>query len=138
MASISQDKNFALAAYPGLNSMFNPRTTVRQYCGEPCRAKSLAPLAVEDEAPTLHGTTRADVCIVGGGFCGLWTAIRLKERDSALDIVAIDAFPERLNASGWRDGMAVSDSRTLVNYYRTTPDGRIAFGTGGGMLAYGN
>lgn len=49
-----------------------------------------APLAAEDEAPTLHGTTRADVCIVGGGFCGLWTAIRLKERDPALDIVIVD------------------------------------------------
>jgi putative aminophosphonate oxidoreductase len=54
------------------------------------------------------------------------------------DIVATEPFPERLAAAGWRDGLTISDSRTLVNYYRTTPDGRVAFGTGGGVLAYGN
>ncbi|MEE8172450.1 MAG: FAD-binding oxidoreductase [Alphaproteobacteria bacterium] len=54
------------------------------------------------------------------------------------DIVTTEAFPERLKSSGWSDGLAISDSRTLVNYYRTTPDGRVAFGTGGGFLSYAN
>ena len=34
--------------------------------------------------------------------------------------------------------MAIADSRLLVNYYRTTDDGRIAFGKGGGRLAVGS
>ena len=38
---------------------------------------------------------------------------------------------------GWNDGMSIADSRLLVNYYRTTDDGRIAFGKGGGRLAFG-
>ena len=54
------------------------------------------------------------------------------------DIVATERVPERLDASGWRDGLAVSGSRTRVNYYRTTPDGRVVFGSGGGKLSYGN
>ena len=33
-----------------------------------------------DLAPALQGAQKADVCIVGGGFTGLWTAIRLLER----------------------------------------------------------
>ena len=51
------------------------------------------------------------------------------------DIVATERFPERLDASGWCDGLAVSDSRTRVNYYRATPDGRVVFGSGGGKLS---
>ena len=54
------------------------------------------------------------------------------------DIVATRPMPDRLAASGWADGMCISDSRTLVNYYRPTVDGRVAFGTGGGRLAFGN
>ena len=33
-------------------------------------------------------------------------------------------------------GIAISDSRRLVNYYRRTNDGRIVFGKGGGTLGY--
>ena len=54
------------------------------------------------------------------------------------DIVTTRPMPERLAASGWNDGMCISDSRTLVNYYRPTMDGRLAFGTGGGRLSFGN
>ena len=54
------------------------------------------------------------------------------------DIVTTRPIPERLAASGWSDGMCISDSRTLVNYYRPTMDGRVAFGTGGGRLSFGN
>ena len=54
----------------------------------------------------------------------------------ASDMVATEPIPARLEASGWTDGLAISDSRLLVNYYRTTRDGRIAFGKGGGALSY--
>ena len=56
----------------------------------------------------------------------------------ASDIVATRPMPERLAASGYSDGMCISDSRTLVNYYRPTMDGRLAFGMGGGRLSFGN
>jgi glycine/D-amino acid oxidase-like deaminating enzyme len=55
----------------------------------------------------------------------------------ASDIVATAPVPERLAEIGLTDGVAISDSRLLVNYYRTTLDGRIAFGQGGGLIAMG-
>ena len=32
------------------------------------------------EAPPLTGRHRVDVCIVGGGYTGLWTAIMLRQQ----------------------------------------------------------
>ncbi len=54
----------------------------------------------------------------------------------ASDVVATGRVPDRVAETGWEPGLAVSDSRRLVNYYRTTDDGRIVFGKGGGTLAY--
>jgi putative aminophosphonate oxidoreductase len=55
----------------------------------------------------------------------------------ASDIVATEPAPDTLAAIGWTDGTCISDSRMLVNYYRTTLDGRLVFGRGGGKLAFG-
>jgi glycine/D-amino acid oxidase-like deaminating enzyme len=55
----------------------------------------------------------------------------------ASDIVATTPIPDRLAEIGLTDGVAISDSRLLVNYYRTTLDARIAFGQGGGLIAMG-
>jgi glycine/D-amino acid oxidase-like deaminating enzyme len=41
-----------------------------------------------------HGT--ADLCVVGGGYSGLWTAILAKERDPARDVVLLEG-----NRIGW-------------------------------------
>jgi putative aminophosphonate oxidoreductase len=66
-------------------------------------------LAEDDEqAPQLHGIERADVCIVGGGFTGLWTAIRLKERDPALDVVIVEKDFCGAGASGRNGGFVLS------------------------------
>jgi glycine/D-amino acid oxidase-like deaminating enzyme len=53
------------------------------------------------------------------------------------DLVATPPVPERLAAIGWNDRAGVSDSRLLVHYYRTTDEGRILFGKGGGLLPLG-
>ena len=49
-----------------------------------------------------------DVCIVGGGFCGLWTAIRLKERDPAIDIAIVEKDECGSGASGRNGGFVLS------------------------------
>ena len=38
---------------------------------------------------------------------------------------------------GWTGGECISTARRYLHYFRTTSDGRIAFGWGGGRLAYG-
>jgi len=50
------------------------------------------------------------------------------------DMVATEPIPQDLERSGWIDGASISNSRLMVHYYRTTRDGRIAFGRGGGAL----
>ena len=50
--------------------------------------------------PSLPGGTDADVCIVGGGYTGLWTAYYLKRADPALRIVVLEASFAGFGASG--------------------------------------
>jgi glycine/D-amino acid oxidase-like deaminating enzyme len=70
-----------------------------------------------------------------------WAA-NLKELRNALvvvssDIVATPAIGDRLQEIGWTGGEAITNSQLMVNYYRTTKDGRIAFGKGGWGIAFG-
>lgn len=51
-------------------------------------------------------------------------------------IVATAPTPERLEQIGWTGGEAITDSQLMVDYYRTTRDGRIAFGKGTGMISF--
>jgi len=109
---------------------------VRIYENTPMRRlkRSRPPVVV-----TPQGTIAADkVVIAMNAWAAMFPELHRAILVVSSDIVATERFPERLEASGWRDGLAVSDSRTRVNYYRTTPDGRVVFGSGGGKLSYGN
>lgn len=53
-------------------------------------------------------------------------------------IVVTEPLPEKLEAIGWTGQQSITDSQLMVDYYRTTHDGRIAFGKGTGALAYGS
>jgi glycine/D-amino acid oxidase-like deaminating enzyme len=44
----------------------------------------------DDVAPPLTGEARADIVIVGGGYCGLWTALELKAREPGLDVAIVE------------------------------------------------
>jgi glycine/D-amino acid oxidase-like deaminating enzyme len=50
-------------------------------------------------------------------------------------IVLTAPAPERLAQIGWTGGELITDLRTSVRYFRTTRDGRIAFGGGGGRAS---
>lgn len=53
------------------------------------------------------------------------------------DMVITEPIPDRLQQIGWTGGECVSDSQTLLHYYQTTADGRVAFGQAGGTVALG-
>ena len=57
-----------------------------------------------DSNPALVRTEHCDLCIVGGGFTGLWTAIVAKERDPSHDVVLIDKGEVGGAASGRNGG----------------------------------
>jgi glycine/D-amino acid oxidase-like deaminating enzyme len=58
--------------------------------------------------PALEGRERADVCIVGGGYTGLWTALRLKELEPSLDVAIVEAGVCGWGASGRNGGFAMT------------------------------
>ncbi len=60
------------------------------------------------DAPPLAGHHTADVAIVGGGYVGLWTAIRLKEFAPACDVAVVEADICGGGASGRNGGFALS------------------------------
>lgn len=51
-------------------------------------------------------------------------------------VVATNPIPRRLEDIGWTGGEAITDSQLMVDYYRTTHDGRIVFGKGTGMISF--
>ncbi|HET8969528.1 MAG TPA: FAD-dependent oxidoreductase [Candidatus Nanopelagicales bacterium] len=64
----------------------------------------LADDLVEPTRPALAGDTTADVCIVGAGFTGLWTAYYLLGHDPSLRVVVLEAQTAGFGASGRNGG----------------------------------
>ncbi len=58
--------------------------------------------------PRLKGTRQADLVVVGGGYCGLWTAILAKQRDPDASVVVLEAVSTGWAASGRNGGFCES------------------------------
>jgi glycine/D-amino acid oxidase-like deaminating enzyme len=56
----------------------------------------------------LAGTNRADVCIVGGGYTGMWTAYFLKRAEPTLEVAIVERSWAGSGASGHNDGYAMT------------------------------
>ena len=69
-------------------------------------------------ASRLPGDRDADVCIVGAGFTGLWTAYYLKRTDPSLRIVVLEARFAGFGASGrnggWASALVPGDRRRMA------------------------
>ena len=76
-----------------------------------------------DSNPTLVRTESCDLCVVGGGYNGLWTAIIAKERDPNRDVVLIDAHEVGSAASGRNGGfMEASLTHGIANGQERFPN----------------
>jgi glycine/D-amino acid oxidase-like deaminating enzyme len=62
------------------------------------------PPAAPERRPSLHGQIDADVCIVGGGYTGLWTAYYLAQAAPELRIVVLESQFCGYGASGRNGG----------------------------------
>ncbi|WCB94148.1 Gamma-glutamylputrescine oxidoreductase [Baekduia alba] len=78
------------------------------------------------DAP-LAGITDADLCIVGGGFTGLWAALHAKADDPSRDVVVLEADVAGGGASGRNGGfMVASLTHGLANGLARFPDEMVA------------
>jgi glycine/D-amino acid oxidase-like deaminating enzyme len=68
------------------------------------------PLEPESHA-ALIGDLGADLCVVGAGYTGLWTALLAKERDPHREVVVVEQYETGAGASG-RNGGFCSASLT--------------------------
>jgi glycine/D-amino acid oxidase-like deaminating enzyme len=103
----------------------------------PVRALRAAPGEVE--ARTLDGRVRARTAVVaiGGAAKARRGPLRNALTVTSSHIVLTEPVPDLLEEIGWTGGECITDCRTMLHYFRTTPDGRIAFGLGGGRVAMG-
>ena len=95
-------------------------------------------LGADAVATTSHGRVRAGAAVLAvnsatAGFPGF----RLAHAVASSHIVLTEPVPDVIEELGWTGGEPIADGRTLLHYLRTTRDGRVAFGWGGGRMGFG-
>ena len=87
---------------------------------------------------TGRGRVRAERAVLAAGpALAALRPLRTRLTVGSSHAIVTEPVPEVLAEYGWTGGEAVIDRRTLLHYLRTTPDGRIVFGWGGGRPAAG-
>ena len=90
-------------------------------------------------ARTQRGSVRAGAAVLAvGPSARSFRPLRSRLSVTSSHIVLTEPVPDVIEQIGWTGGECITDGRTLLHYFRTTRDGRIAFGWGGGRLAYGS
>jgi glycine/D-amino acid oxidase-like deaminating enzyme len=91
------------------------------------------------EVGTEGGSVRAPraVLAIGSAAKSRHGPLRGRLTVASSHVVLTEPVPELLEEIGWTGGDCITDCRALLDYFRTTPDGRIAFGWGGGRIAMG-
>ena len=89
-------------------------------------------------AETDGGRVLARAAVLGvGGRLSKLAPLRRRLTLTSSHMVITEPVPDLLDELGWTGGECITDSRHLLHYFRTTPDGRIAFGWGGGRVLPG-
>jgi glycine/D-amino acid oxidase-like deaminating enzyme len=85
------------------------------------------------------GRVRAGAAVLAaGGWLASLRGLRSRLTLTSSHMTITEPVPDLLEEIGWTGGECITDSRALIHYFRTTPDGRIAFGWGGGRVVYGS
>ena len=77
-------------------------------------------IGIPPRGPALPGDTQADVCIVGGGLTGLWTAYHLAEAQRDLRIVVLEKEFAGYGASGRNGGWLSAELSGDLDRYAAT------------------
>jgi glycine/D-amino acid oxidase-like deaminating enzyme len=95
-------------------------------------------LSREGTATTPTGIVRAGSAVLAvnsatAGFAGYRNALSV----ASSHMVVTEPVPDVVEELGWAGGENIHDCRTLLHYFRTTADGRIALGWAGGRMGVG-
>lgn len=74
--------------------------------------------------PPLEGNCSADICIIGAGYTGLWTAHYLKKARPDLEILIVESAFAGFGASGRNGGWLTGGFAWSHERYAETADGR--------------
>ena len=89
-------------------------------------------------AETESGRVRAKAAVLAvNSAAATFPGHRLSLAVASSHIVLTEPVPDVLEELGWTRGETIADGRTMLHYLRTTRDGRIVFGWGGGRMAVG-
>ncbi len=121
----------------GLRDRVAALPSVEVFEGSPVRGLRAGPWGALAQTPA--ATVRAGACVLalGGAANAAGSPFRRRLTVTSSHMAITEPVPELLEQIGWTGGECITDSRAMVHYLRTTPDGRIAFGWGGGRIAYG-
>ncbi len=87
---------------------------------------------------TSAGSVTADqVVLAVNAWAAGWPGFRSRVLAWGSYMVMTEPIPDRLEEIGWTGGELLSDDRFTISYFRTTADGRIAFGAGVGAAGFG-
>ena len=90
---------------------------------------------LDGRVETRRGTVKARAIVLAtNAAAGEFRPVRNLLAVASSHIVLTEPVPDVLEEVGWTGHEAVLDFRTLLHYFRTTQDGRIAFGWGGGRM----
>jgi glycine/D-amino acid oxidase-like deaminating enzyme len=101
---------------------------------ERTRATRIEPGLVQLERGRLRA---AEVVVATNAWAAGWRPLSRLLTPFGSYVVLTEPVPAALEEIGWTGGEAVVDGRMFLHYFRTTPDGRVAMGSGSGPIGFG-
>ncbi len=84
------------------------------------------------------GVVEAEQVVVAtNAWAAAWRPVARRLLNWSSYVVVTEPIPDRLAEIGWTGGEGIADGRFTLHYGRTTADGRIALGGGGGRAGWG-
>jgi len=80
----------------------------------------------DELAPALAGDTSVDVCVVGGGFTGLWTALAVRAREPSARVAVLESETCGAGPSGRNGGF-------VHGYWASLAETRVTLGRDGAL-----
>ena len=121
----------------GLRRVVSELPNVSVYESSPVVSIEAGSWGCRVEAGSGSISSKSAVLAMGGAMAASGSPLRGRVTIASSHIALTEPVPDLLAEIGWTGGESITDGRRLVHYFRTTEDGRIAFGWGGGEIAYG-